>query len=112
MRRCAEDRKRALSAQVQALLSGREATSTYDGYTACPVLLGAAWMLMTVGDCEALERFGFMRVKWQAAEATWQSQDSKLLLAEFNGYTMESCDAGSVLTNRRRTCAVTICAGL
>lgn len=41
---------------VQALLSGREATSTYDGYTACPVLLG----------------------------------DSKLLLAEFNGYTMEA----------------------
>ncbi|CAE7483770.1 SQOR [Symbiodinium pilosum] len=41
---------------VQALMAGKEPTSVYDGYTACPVLVG----------------------------------DSKLMLAEFNGYTMEA----------------------
>ena len=29
-------------AKVQALMAGKEPTSVYDGYTACPVLVGAA----------------------------------------------------------------------
>eukprot|EP00435_Cladocopium_sp_Y103_P076084 s49_g76.t1 len=41
---------------VQSLMEKKEATRIYDGYTACPVLLG----------------------------------DSQLMLAEFNGYTMEA----------------------
>jgi len=52
---------------VQAHLQGKEATSTYDGYTACPVLLG----------------------------------DSKLMLAEFNGYTMEAVPTFRPLDQRK-----------
>ena len=31
--------------KVQALMENKKATRVYDGYTACPVLLGDAWLM-------------------------------------------------------------------